>query len=86
MNKASFMSTRGSPLEEDPRAGRLELQGISKRFGNSELAALENITLDCRPGEFVVVVGPSGCGKSTLLNIAAGMTKPDRGAAGWMER
>jgi NitT/TauT family transport system ATP-binding protein len=81
MNKASFMSTRGAAIDEDRRAGRLELQGVSKRFGNSDEAALENITLECRPGEFVVVVGPSGSGKSTLLNIAAGMTQPDRGTA-----
>jgi NitT/TauT family transport system ATP-binding protein len=81
--KASFMSTRGAPLAGDSKMGRLELQGISKRFGNAldADAALENITLECRPGEFVVVVGPSGSGKSTLLNIAAGMTQPDRGTA-----
>jgi NitT/TauT family transport system ATP-binding protein len=79
--KVAFMSTRGSSIDEDPRMGRLELQGVSKRFGNSDEAALENITLECRPGEFVVVVGPSGSGKSTLLNIAAGMTRPDRGTA-----
>jgi NitT/TauT family transport system ATP-binding protein len=33
---------------------------------------LEDITLEVRDGEFVVLVGPSGCGKSTLLNIAGG--------------
>ncbi len=81
--KASFMSTRGAPITGDSKMGRLELQGISKRFGHAldADAALENITLECRPGEFVVVVGPSGSGKSTLLNIAAGMTQPDRGTA-----
>jgi len=81
VNKPSFMSTRSAPLQDTSRRGRLELQGISKRFGKSKEAALENITLECRPGEFVVVVGPSGSGKSTLLNIAAGMTRPDRGTA-----
>jgi NitT/TauT family transport system ATP-binding protein len=75
------MSTRSSPVEDGSKRGRLELQGISKRFGHSTEAALENITLECRPGEFLVVVGPSGSGKSTLLNIAAGMTQPDRGTA-----
>ncbi|HEY1921226.1 MAG TPA: ABC transporter ATP-binding protein [Tepidisphaeraceae bacterium] len=77
------MSTRGAALDLDSKKGRLELQGVSKRFGTAldADAALENITLECRPGEFVVVVGPSGSGKSTLLNIAAGMTKADRGTA-----
>jgi NitT/TauT family transport system ATP-binding protein len=64
-----------------PSVGRLEMRGISKRFGASDVAALQNITLDCQPGEFVVVVGPSGCGKSTLLNIAAGVARPDAGSA-----
>jgi NitT/TauT family transport system ATP-binding protein len=64
-----------------PVVGRLEMTGISKRFVNSTEAALEGITLNCKPGEFVVVVGPSGSGKSTLLNIAAGMTRPDSGRA-----
>jgi NitT/TauT family transport system ATP-binding protein len=62
-------------------AGKLSLTRVSKRFGNSDIAAVEDITLDCKPGEFVVVVGPSGCGKSTLLNIVAGMTRPDSGSA-----
>jgi NitT/TauT family transport system ATP-binding protein len=58
--------------------GRLVLNGISKSFADSSVA-LEDVSLTCEPGEFVVVVGPSGCGKSTLLNIAAGMIKPDGG-------
>src|SRR4051812_3562513 len=60
--------------------GNLSLRGISKRFQNTTLSAVENVTLECRPGEFVVVVGPSGCGKSTILNLAGGMILPDKGA------
>ena len=70
--------------KKPPAAGRLTLDRVCKRFANSEHAAIEDITLDCRPGEFVVVVGPSGSGKSTLLNIAAGMTHPDSGCA-WLD-
>src|SRR5690606_12182548 len=57
--------------------GHLRLTGLTRRF--EETLILDAITLDCRPGEFVVVVGPSGCGKSTLLNIVAGMIQPDAG-------
>src|ERR1700683_49212 len=64
-----------------PAVGRLLLQNINKRFTNSDVSALSDISLDCQPGEFVVVVGPSGCGKTTLLNIAAGMTRPADGVA-----
>lgn len=60
--------------------GALSLHRISKRFSPHSSEILRDITLTCRPGEFVVVVGPSGCGKSTLLNVAAGMTRPDAGS------
>ncbi|HEV8379549.1 MAG TPA: ABC transporter ATP-binding protein [Tepidisphaeraceae bacterium] len=40
---------------------------------------MQDVTLECRPGEFVVVVGPSGCGKSTILNVAGGMVFPEQG-------
>jgi NitT/TauT family transport system ATP-binding protein len=59
--------------------GLLRLEGIWKVFDGSRVPILQDITLQCRPGEFVVVVGPSGCGKTTLLNVAAGMVKPERG-------
>ena len=66
------------PLAKANR-GRLMLENLSKRFGATNAAAIENVTLRLSPGEFVVVVGPSGCGKTTLLNLAAGMIAPDAG-------
>src|SRR5438067_11711346 len=63
-----------------PHLGRLSIRNISKRFANTTLSAVEDVTLECRPGEFVVVVGPSGCGKTTILNVAGGMILPDKGA------
>jgi NitT/TauT family transport system ATP-binding protein len=60
--------------------GRLEMRGVSKNFSREgNVPAVQDITLNCDPGEFVVVVGPSGSGKSTLLNIAAGMIRADAG-------
>src|SRR5690242_19102377 len=59
--------------------GRLSLHDATVRLGCQ--LVLDRISLACEPGDFIVVVGPSGCGKSTLLNVAAGMIRPQSGAA-----
>ncbi len=41
--------------------------------------ALQNVTFDVAPKEFVTIVGPSGCGKSTILRIAAGLLQQTEG-------
>lgn len=46
---------------------------------NGGLHAVENISFEVFPQEFVCVVGPSGCGKSTLLRVLAGLLIPTRG-------
>ncbi len=56
---------------------RLELRGITKRFGAQ--VVLPSVDLRVEDGEFLVLVGPSGCGKSTLLRIVAGLVEPDGG-------
>jgi NitT/TauT family transport system ATP-binding protein len=60
---------------------KLELRSVNKTFQSrrGKTPALQNITLDVAPGEFVCLLGPSGCGKTTLLNIIAGLEKPDSG-------
>src|SRR5258705_3406000 len=50
------------------------------RRGDSEVAALLDVSLSCRAGETVAVTGPSGSGKSTLLELRAGLDDPDGGA------
>ena len=56
---------------------RLELQGISHRFGPERV--VENIDLRLDAGRCAALVGPSGCGKTTLLRIAAGLLEPESG-------
>jgi NitT/TauT family transport system ATP-binding protein len=43
------------------------------------VTALDGVSFDVAPSEFVCVVGPSGCGKSTLLRIIAGLVQPSSG-------
>jgi len=55
----------------------IRLDRISKRFG--DFAALRDVSLEARPGEFLALLGPSGSGKTTLLRIMAGLEFPDAG-------
>ena len=61
-----------------PRGPEIELLGVSVGFRDNQ-AALADLELNCRAGEFVSVVGPSGCGKSTLLRVIAGLQPPTGG-------
>jgi NitT/TauT family transport system ATP-binding protein len=63
------------------RAPSVTLGGVSKRYGSGDAAviALQDISLDVAPGEFVCLVGASGCGKTTLLNLVAGLDRPTLG-------
>lgn len=45
-----------------------------------KVPAIENITFNIYPGEFICVMGPSGCGKSSLLNLLAGFCLPTTGS------
>src|SRR3984885_10696363 len=76
---AQRMTTRSTsdhamPVTQAPPA-ILVADNIAMRFvtAGGKLTALDNISFDVAPGEFLAVIGPSGCGKSTLFNIIGGL-------------
>src|SRR5207245_1602323 len=65
--------TEGDDLMEN----MVELRAVSKRFG--DFAAVDNIDLHIRAGEFLTLLGPSGCGKTTMLRMISGFEIPTEG-------
>lgn len=60
----------------------ISISGLVKTFtrrSGERVRAVDGISLDVQPGEFLVLLGPSGCGKTTLLRLIGGL---DRGEAG----
>jgi len=55
----------------------LIIEHLTKSFDGH--IVLDDITIDVRAGELLVVLGPSGCGKSTLLRLISGLEIPDGG-------
>jgi NitT/TauT family transport system ATP-binding protein len=59
----------------------LAVEHVCKRFGTSAdgVTAVDDVSFDVAPGEFVSVIGPSGCGKSTLFHIIGGLQPASSG-------
>ncbi|TAK80787.1 MAG: ABC transporter ATP-binding protein [Betaproteobacteria bacterium] len=59
----------------------IRVRSVSKTFraGRALVPALEDLSIEVQPGEFVSLVGPSGCGKTSLMMIIGGLIEADRG-------
>jgi ABC-type lipoprotein export system ATPase subunit len=60
----------------------LSLRNVTRNFQldeNNSVTPVRDVSLEVKPGEFIVIVGRSGSGKTTLLNLAAGLIKPSSG-------
>jgi len=72
----------GTPRPAAEEAGRLQLDRLTKVFhtrGADPVVAVDEVTLDVAPGEFITLLGPSGCGKTTTLRIVAGLEEATGG-------
>src|SRR4030095_2174110 len=59
----------------------IEARELTKTYAQGEAAmrALDNVSLDVRSGELMLLVGPSGSGKTTLLSILGCILRPSSG-------
>jgi NitT/TauT family transport system ATP-binding protein len=57
----------------------VSIKGLSKTFAAGNVTALQDISLEVEPAEFISLIGPSGCGKSTLLRVIGDLIKPSSG-------
>jgi ABC-2 type transport system ATP-binding protein len=55
----------------------VSLSAVTRRF--AEVAAVEDLSLEIRPGETVALLGPNGAGKTTALEVVLGLQRPDAG-------
>lgn len=66
----------------------ITLENVSHTFGRGEAArtVLRNISVDCYPGEIVIVSGPSGAGKTTMLTLVGALRLPQEGSVRVIDR
>jgi len=60
----------------------IETRDLLRKFGaeETEVIALDHVSVDIEEGEFTAIIGPSGSGKTTLLHLIGGLDEPDSGA------
>jgi NitT/TauT family transport system ATP-binding protein len=70
------MAAIKSPAQSDE--AMISIRNVSKSFGT--LKVLDQVNLEVKKGEFLVLLGASGCGKSTLLNLVSGFERATIGS------
>lgn len=70
----------GSKRPAPRLSGRIQSQGLTFGYSSSEPAAVQDVSFEALPGQFVAIVGASGAGKSTLAKLLLGLHRPASGS------
>jgi len=75
------LASSSASVEAARKQPAIQVANLSIVFetNRGQVIAVDRVSFDVAPGEFVCVVGPSGCGKSTVLNTIAGLEVPFEG-------
>jgi len=69
-----------TPERADQGEALIAVRGLGHTYPGADAPAVEDVSFEVRPGEFVVLTGPSGGGKTTVLNALIGFVRPCQGA------
>jgi taurine transport system ATP-binding protein len=80
-SKEEKLGERAAPIPYEVTDELISAEEVGLVYGTKRRPqpALERVSFNIFPGEFVCLMGPSGCGKSTILNVLAGFIKPTSG-------
>ena len=65
--------------ETSAHSATIEVENLTKRYPGSSGPSVDNVSMEIKAGETVVLVGPSGCGKSTTLKMINRLIEPSGG-------
>ena len=71
------MRRSGKPIWVEMMRSMLEVRRLSVSYGG--LRAVDEVSLEVRPGEIVSIIGANGAGKTSILNAISGIVSPDKG-------